>query len=58
MPDTNYLVKFKEANLAPQLVRAATVQVHGEHLVFLLSTGELSAMFLLEVVKDWEQFDL
>jgi hypothetical protein len=58
MPDKNYLVRFKESNLAPQLVRAATVEIHGEHLVFCQSGGELSALFLLEAVRDWEELDV
>jgi hypothetical protein len=57
MPDKNYLVRFKETDLAPQLVEAATVETYGEHLVFLSSTGELSALFLLEAVKDWAEID-
>jgi hypothetical protein len=57
MPDKDYLVRFKEPNLAPQLVRAAKVEIHGEHLVFLLSSGELSALFLLEAIKDWEEVE-
>jgi hypothetical protein len=57
MPDKNYLVRFKESDLAPQLVKAAAVEKYGEHLVFLLSTGELSALFLVEAVKDWEEID-
>jgi hypothetical protein len=57
MPDGHYLVRFKDSNLPPQLVRASTVEVHGEHLTFLLSSGELSALFLLETVKDWEEVD-
>jgi hypothetical protein len=55
MPDKNYLVTFKESNLAPQLVRAATVEIHGDHLTFLRSSGELSALFLFEIVKDWSE---
>jgi hypothetical protein len=58
MPDKHYLVRFKESNLTPQLVRAATVEIHGEHLVFRQSGGELSALFLLEAVKDWEELDI
>jgi hypothetical protein len=58
MPDKNYLVRFKESDLAPQLVKAAAVKTYGEHLVFLLSTGEPSALFLLEAVKDWEEIDI
>jgi hypothetical protein len=55
MPNKTYLVRFKEPDLAPQLVRAATVEIHGEHLVFCLPGGELSALFLVEIVKDWEE---
>jgi hypothetical protein len=58
MPDKNYLVRFKESNLAPQLVRAAAVEIYGEHLVFRLSGGELSALFLLEIVRDWEELEV
>jgi hypothetical protein len=58
MPDKDYLVRFKESNQASQLVRAATVEIHGEHLVFLLSGGELSALFLLEIVKDWMELEV
>ena len=58
MPDKNYLVRFTNSNLAPQLVRAATVQIHGEHLVFLLSDGKLSALFLFEIVEDWSEIDI
>jgi hypothetical protein len=57
MPDKNYLVRFKESNVVPQFVRAATVAIHGEHLVFRLSSGQLSAMFLLEIVEDWAELD-
>lgn len=49
IPEKNYLVRFKESNLAPQLVRAATVEIHGEHLAFLGSGGEMTALFLFEI---------
>jgi hypothetical protein len=55
MPDKTYLVRFKEPDLAPQIVKAATVEIHGQHLVFCLHDGGLSALFLLEIVKDWEE---
>ena len=58
MPDKTYLVRFKEPELAPQLVRAASVEVHGEHLAFLQSGGELSAMFMFESVRDWSEIDI
>ncbi len=55
MPDKTYLVRFTEPDFAPQFVRAATVEIRGEHLVFCLAGGKLSALFLLEIVKDFEE---
>ena len=52
-----YLVRFKESDLSPVVVEAERVEVHGEHLVFLSASGELSAMFLLDIVKDWSEID-
>jgi hypothetical protein len=37
--------------------RAASIKIHGEHLAFLRSDGELSALFLFEIVKDWSEVD-
>jgi hypothetical protein len=53
MRDESYLVQFKCSNLNPHLVTAASVQIHGEHLVFLRSDGCLAALFVLEIVKSW-----
>jgi hypothetical protein len=58
MDDKTYLVRFKESGLAPVLVEAGSVEVHGERLVFLRSSGELSALFLFEIVRDWSEIDL
>jgi hypothetical protein len=55
MVNKTYLVRFKESDLPPVVVEAERVEVHGEHLVFLRPGGELSAMFLLEIVKDWSE---
>jgi hypothetical protein len=52
MPDKTYLVRFKESNVPPQLVRANRFEFHGDHLAFLRADGELSALFLFEIVKD------
>jgi len=57
MDHKTYLVRFKESDLSPVVVEAERVEVHGEHLVFLRASGELSAMFLLEIVKDWSEID-
>jgi hypothetical protein len=52
------MVRFKESDSAPVLVEAGSVEVHGEHLVFLRASGELSAMFLVEIVMDWSKIDI
>ena len=57
MVHKTYLVRFKESDLSPVVVEAERVEVHGEHLAFLSASGELSAMFLLEIVKDWSEID-
>ena len=38
---------------AIQHVIASTVQIHGDHLVFLNSRGVLTALFLLDIVHTW-----
>jgi hypothetical protein len=57
MDDKTYLVSFKESGLSPVLVEAGKVEVHGEHLGFLRASGALSAMFLLDIVRDWSEID-
>jgi hypothetical protein len=51
MAATAYLVRFKGADLPPELVIAETIEFHGEHLAFLRSDGSLAALFVLEVVE-------
>jgi hypothetical protein len=43
-----FLVRFKGDEI--QHVRAATCELHGEHLVFLTPKHQLVAAFLFEVV--------
>jgi len=57
MVNKAYLVRFKEPDLSPKVVEAERVEVHGEHLVFLRTGGELAAMFLLDIVKDWSEIN-
>jgi hypothetical protein len=57
MPDKTYIVMFKESTIGPQLVRAERIEIHGEHLAFIRSDGELSGLFLFEIVKDWSEVD-
>jgi hypothetical protein len=35
--------------------RAATVEMHGEHLAFLTAKGKLAALFVLETVESWNE---
>ena len=53
MADTAYLVRFKGADLPPELVIAERIEVHGEHLAFLKADGSLAALFVLEIVESW-----
>jgi hypothetical protein len=58
MADRAYLVRFKGADLPPELVIAETIEFHGEHLVLLRSDGSLAALFVLEVVESWSEVKL
>ena len=58
MTDTAYLVRFKGADLPPELVIAETIEFHREHLVFLRSNGSLAALFVLEIVESWSEIKL
>ena len=53
MADKRYLVSCKTPEISTQSIVAESCEVHGEHLVFLNSRGELAAMFLLEIVESW-----
>jgi hypothetical protein len=58
VPDKAYLIRFKGADLPPDLVIAANVEIHGEHLVFLRADGSLAALFVLAIVESWSEVDL
>jgi hypothetical protein len=53
MPNKNFLVRLRSD--AHQHVRAATVEVHGNHLVFLTEKGKLAGVFLLDLVESWNE---
>ena len=53
MVEQTYLVALKRPSQAVQHVIAATVEVHGKHLVFLNAEGKLAALFLMEIVESW-----
>ena len=48
-----YLVALKLPSRAVQHVIAASLEIHGENLVFFNAEGELAAMFLMEIVQSW-----
>jgi hypothetical protein len=51
MVDHNYRVRLKTQTA--QHVLAATVEAHGDHLVFVNSKGQLTALFLRDLVRSW-----
>jgi hypothetical protein len=55
VPDKTFLVRLKIPTGAHQRVRAATVKIHGEHLIFFNSEEKLSALYLMENVESWNE---
>ena len=51
MADHNYRVRLTTHTV--QHVTASTVQLHGDHLVFVNSKGQLTALFLKDLVRSW-----
>jgi hypothetical protein len=58
MPDKLYLIRFKGPDVSFHAVIAARAEIHGEHLVFLRSDGNLGALLLLDIVESWSEFEL
>ena len=50
-------MKFKGTDVGPHIVIAASAEVHGGHLVYLRLDGSLAALFMLEIVESWSEFD-
>jgi hypothetical protein len=53
MVDQKYLVTLMPPSRAIQQVLAATVEVRGNHLVFVDAKGNLTAVFLRALVESW-----
>jgi hypothetical protein len=51
MVDHNYRVRLTTHTV--QHVIASNVQIHGDHLVFVNSRGQLTALFLKDLVRSW-----
>ena len=47
MVDTTFLVEFRTPDVGAQCVIASHVEVRGEHLLLLDSSGQLAAVFML-----------
>jgi hypothetical protein len=53
-----YLIRLKGSDVIFHVVIAARAEIHGEHLVFLRRDGNLAALFILEIVESWCEFEL
>jgi hypothetical protein len=53
--DKTYLVRLKPPQRDIYVVVAASVEVHGEHLVFLNAQGKLLILILSEIVESWTE---
>jgi hypothetical protein len=51
MVDHKYRVRLTTQTV--QHVIASTVQLHGDHLVFMNSKGQLTALYLKDFVRSW-----
>jgi hypothetical protein len=51
MVDHNYRVRL--TNQTVHHVIASTVELHGDHLVFVNSKGQLTALFLRDLIRSW-----
>ena len=50
-----YVVRLKLPSQLCQQVRAASVEINGNQLVFMDSKGKVAGMFLIELVEDWNE---
>ena len=51
MPDMNFMIRFKPSEIQPHSVIASIAEIHGDHLALVNSNGDLSALFLLDIIK-------
>jgi hypothetical protein len=51
MLDHTYRVRLTIQTV--QHVIASTVQIHGDHLIFMNAKGQLAALFLKDLVRSW-----
>ena len=58
MINKRYTVRFKPPEIKAQRMTAASVEVYGDHLVFLNANEKPVAIFGLETVESWTLTDL
>ena len=51
MTEKTFRIRFKPPELPLHSVVASTAEIHGDHIALLNSKGDLSALFLLEIVE-------
>lgn len=57
MPDKTWLIRFKQSDRITELVTASSVELRGEHLVFLQADGKLIALVVMESIESWSEVD-
>ena len=55
LPNNTFLVRLRSNTI--QHVRGASFEIRGEHLVFLMADGTLSALFLFSIVESWNEIE-
>jgi len=58
MADKRLLIRLRLPDPAIHVLIAGRVEIHGDHLVFLNSKGELMFLIMLEAVESWTEADL
>jgi hypothetical protein len=58
MADRRVLVRFKPPEISAKPVIAERAEVAGNHLLLWNSKGNLAALFPMEVIESWSEFDI
>jgi hypothetical protein len=53
--ERRYLVQLRAPGRSLFIFEAARFEIHGDHLTFLNSKGELLFLFLLESIESWNE---
>ena len=58
MSDKTYLIRLNSPRRTLHVAIAASVAIHGDHLLFLNSKGELVFLVVLDAVTSWTEAEL